>query len=545
MQHAAPASPTAPRRSRRRTAIISVVLLVLAAGVAAALLLTMPTIQQAEPDVVTRDATPQLELTIEHPLGIRARNVTATIDGAVIDAAQVQVLDDGARVRIQAPRLDDGEHEAQVAISGVGVLRRTLTEQWSFTVDTTAPATKLVTPEPAGAAASAYVTADTVVITKLPAKLEIDVEPGSSLTVSSDRAGVEAVDVAGDGDTERRSVSVTLPQGQQRLVIVARDEAGNVTEIAQRVLVDTSGPTLTMRSPRIVTDASLKLPIVVRDPHGVELQVKIDGALKEDSLVEQSVPETEADELPVRGTWLLQPEERVYDGRHAIEVTALDSLGNRRTLKRTLIVDSGEALGEVAGLRTGARGADVLELHDALVDGGVVGRAALAADRQSRSFGDQTRKAVQAFQSSRGMEADGVAGPDTIAGLTLKIVIDLSSKQLTLYRLGAVEKVYGVAVGSPEFPTPAGTFAIQTMQKDPTWTPPDSEWAKDAKVTPPGPDNPLGTRWMGIEGAVGIHGTNNAASIGYSVSHGCIRMRIPDVEDLFERVAIGTPVTVV
>jgi lipoprotein-anchoring transpeptidase ErfK/SrfK len=83
------------------------------------------------------------------------------------------------------------------------------------------------------------------------------------------------------------------------------------------------------------------------------------------------------------------------------------------------------------------------------------------------------------------------------------------------------------------------------MQENPTWTPPDSDWAKDAEPIPPGPDNPLGTRWMAIYGTVGIHGTNNPASIGYSVSHGCIRMRIPDVEELFDMVTIGTPVTVV
>jgi lipoprotein-anchoring transpeptidase ErfK/SrfK len=83
------------------------------------------------------------------------------------------------------------------------------------------------------------------------------------------------------------------------------------------------------------------------------------------------------------------------------------------------------------------------------------------------------------------------------------------------------------------------------MQKDPIWTPPDSVWAKGEKVIPAGPDNPLGTRWMGIHDTVGIHGTNNPASIGYSQSHGCIRMRIPDVEELFDMVSIGTTVTVV
>jgi lipoprotein-anchoring transpeptidase ErfK/SrfK len=563
-----PTPPTAPEpapRSRRRTAIIVGVLLVLAAGVAAALLLTMPTIEQTEPNVVTRDATPQLQLVIAHPLGVRADNVTATIDGDALAADQVRVLDDGALVIVQAPRLADGEHDARVQIGGVGVLQRTLDEQWSFTVDTTPPAVKIIMPAVVGDAANAYAAADVAVITKLPAKIEIDTEVGSTLTVSTDHANVERTSVE-ENDGPRRSVELDLPQGRQQLTLVARDEAGNITEVTRDVIVDTSGPALTLKTPRVVKDATLALPIVARDPHGVELQVKIDGTLQEGALVEQSITEApnagastddadiadeegvdeDADEtLPISGTWLIQPDERVYEGRHALEVTALDSLGNRRSMKRTIIVDSGEALGDVAGLRPGARGADVIQLHDALVEGDVVGRGALSRDARTRTYGDQTRKAVQSFQSSRGMDADGVAGPDTVAGLTLKIVIDRGTRQLTLYRLGKVEKVYGVAVGSPQYPTPAGTFSIQSMQKNPTWTPPDSDWAKDAEVIPPGPDNPLGTRWMAIAGTVGIHGTNNPASIGYSVSHGCIRMRIPEVEDLFNRVAIGTPVTVV
>ena len=94
--------------------------------------------------------------------------------------------------------------------------------------------------------------------------------------------------------------------------------------------------------------------------------------------------------------------------------------------------------------------------------------------------------------------------------------------------------------------TPADYGPIVVMERNPTWNPPDSEWAKDAEPIPPGPGNPLGTRWMGISSpAVGIHGTPDAASIGYSVSHGCIRMKIPEAEWLFEHVDVGTPVYIV
>jgi len=105
---------------------------------------------------------------------------------------------------------------------------------------------------------------------------------------------------------------------------------------------------------------------------------------------------------------------------------------------------------------------------------------------------------------------------------------------------------FGVAVGQPIYPTPTGKFSIVTKQRNPWWYPPDTAWAAGASPIPPGPGNPLGTRWMGLSASgVGIHGTPDAASIGYSASHGCIRMRIPDAEDLFTRIRIGTPVEIV
>ena len=95
-------------------------------------------------------------------------------------------------------------------------------------------------------------------------------------------------------------------------------------------------------------------------------------------------------------------------------------------------------------------------------------------------------------------------------------------------------------------PDAARPFHIVVKWRNPWWYPPQSDWAKDAKPIPPGPGNPLGTRWMGISSpAVGIHGTPDPASIGYSVSHGCIRMLIPEVEWLFNQVDIGTPVYIV
>jgi lipoprotein-anchoring transpeptidase ErfK/SrfK len=134
-------------------------------------------------------------------------------------------------------------------------------------------------------------------------------------------------------------------------------------------------------------------------------------------------------------------------------------------------------------------------------------------------------------------------------GLGRAIVIRRGSNRLILYRIGAKPKLireFRVATGRSQYPTPLGKYEIITKQLNPWWYPPASDWAKDAQPIPPGPGNPLGTRWMGISAPyVGIHGTPDAASIGYSASHGCVRMLIPEVEWLFTQVDVGTPVFIV
>ena len=130
------------------------------------------------------------------------------------------------------------------------------------------------------------------------------------------------------------------------------------------------------------------------------------------------------------------------------------------------------------------------------------------------------------------------------------IVIRRGSNELYFYRVGTKPKLirmFNVATGRSEYPTPLGKFEVINKQANPWWYPPaGSDWAKDAEPIPPGSSNPLGTRWMGISSPyVGIHGTPNAASIGYSASHGCIRMLIPQVEWLFNQVELGTPVFIV
>jgi hypothetical protein len=131
--------------------------------------------------------------------------------------------------------------------------------------------------------------------------------------------------------------------------------------------------------------------------------------------------------------------------------------------------------------------------------------------------------------------------------LDAAIVIERGSNRLLFYKNLKLSRTFHVATGQAAYPTPIGNFEIVNMQRNPWWIPPQgSAWAEGEQPVPPGPGNPLGTRWMGISAPyVGIHGTPDAASVGYSASHGCIRMLIPEAEWLFNHVDVGTPVFIV
>ena len=102
-----------------------------------------------------------------------------------------------------------------------------------------------------------------------------------------------------------------------------------------------------------------------------------------------------------------------------------------------------------------------------------------------------------------------------------------------------------MAIGALGYDTPAGTYNIENKAVDPVWNVPDSDWAGDlAGTTVPGgvPENPLRERWMGIYAGAGIHGTDDLGSLGSAASHGCIRMAVPDVIELYDQVPVGTPI---
>jgi lipoprotein-anchoring transpeptidase ErfK/SrfK len=125
------------------------------------------------------------------------------------------------------------------------------------------------------------------------------------------------------------------------------------------------------------------------------------------------------------------------------------------------------------------------------------------------------------------------------------LVADRYNYRLRLYKNLQLSKEYTVAVGAVGFDTPAGLYHIQNKAVDPAWHVPNSDWAGDlaGTIVPGGtPENPLKARWLGIFDGAGIHGTDETYSLGSAASHGCIRMAIPDVIELYDQVPVGAPI---
>ena len=125
------------------------------------------------------------------------------------------------------------------------------------------------------------------------------------------------------------------------------------------------------------------------------------------------------------------------------------------------------------------------------------------------------------------------------------VTVDRGGFTLRLFKNLKLAKTYKIAVGQVGLETPAGLYHVQNKAVDPAWHVPDSDWAGDlaGKVIPGGvAENPLKARWLGIYDGAGIHGTDAISSLGTAASHGCIRMAIPDVEELYDDVPVQAPV---
>jgi lipoprotein-anchoring transpeptidase ErfK/SrfK len=128
------------------------------------------------------------------------------------------------------------------------------------------------------------------------------------------------------------------------------------------------------------------------------------------------------------------------------------------------------------------------------------------------------------------------------------IIVDRKHFTLRLYRHLKLDRTYPIAVGKQGLETPPGLYDVQWRETNPSWHVPNSPWAGElaGKTIPPGPDDPIKARWMAFNGGAGIHGIDPSeySSIGHNASHGCVRMRIPDVIDVYDKTDVGTPVFV-
>lgn len=127
------------------------------------------------------------------------------------------------------------------------------------------------------------------------------------------------------------------------------------------------------------------------------------------------------------------------------------------------------------------------------------------------------------------------------------IAISRSRRELRLFVNGRLAKTYRVGIGAVGFDTPAGIYEVETKAANPAWYVPNSDWAGDLAgkvIAGDDPSNPIKARWMGFYDGAGIHGTDDEASIGGAASHGCIRMLIRDVIDLYDRVPLHTPLSI-
>ena len=465
---------------------------------------TAPRIGAVSPsaDGFSHDAS--LTVRVQLPGARHLRDLWVRLDGTSVgDLARI----DGDALTFATGPLADGIHTVTVGAASANIFGRHLTKTWRFTVDTAPPPLALTDP------------LRDQVVTASPVVVHGESEPGA--IVSATRGQTSASTAAGaDG---RFSLQMALPDGTAALRLKATDAAGNVTRLTLALVVDAHPPHLTVTplGDTVKTAAPLlhvKATDAVSTPR---VRVRIDGELV--PVVAKSP-----------GKALHLP--KLTDGTHTVVVTATDRGGNVADSEQTFLVDSTEKFGD-AMLTRGARGKDVSELQRKLRKAGVY------KGDLTGVLGPGTLKAVKRFERHMDMTPDGVVGPQVVGALTGRIVIDLSECKLSLYLEGKLVKTYPVAVGQPAYPTPTGDFRVVSMAKNPTWIPPDSPWAKGLEPIPPGPGSPVGTRWIGTSAkGVGIHGTPSDSSIGTHASHGCIRMHMWDVENLFERVVVGMPI---
>ncbi len=446
------------------------------------------------------------------------------LDGRDISKS-VGRTDDG-RIVVPTQGLAEGSHSVAVTVATRNIFSRGVHSAWDFTVDTTQPKIALRTPATTAVATKSVAFAGTT-------------EPGSKVSVNWTSRGKSGASEATAEAGGAWTTTVDLPEGRNTVRLKVADKAGNVSVRTSAITVDTVAPRLTAAKlpAKLTTDAPLIAGAVGGDaPDQITVGATINGREVNPTRAGEPV-EGSAPTVAFTGNKFSLAVGNLPQGKNELVVYAKDRAGNRSEKRYAMLVDSTEELGGKDMVK-GARGADVRKLQKSLRERG------FKRTKVTGVYDAQTVNAVAKYQRLHKLGKSGVFGVRTREAFVGKIVILIGKRRLQLVRDGKVVRTYRIAVGQPAYPTPTGNYFVVNKESDPTWTPPpDSAWAKGLGPIPPGPGNPLGTRWIGTSApAVGIHGTNAPSSIGTAASHGCIRMRIPDVEALYEEVSVGMPV---
>jgi lipoprotein-anchoring transpeptidase ErfK/SrfK len=177
---------------------------------------------------------------------------------------------------------------------------------------------------------------------------------------------------------------------------------------------------------------------------------------------------------------------------------------------------------------------------------GLAVRAAQLRDQLSQLIVRPTTRRTVDIRTRR-VEPD-VSTKDLARKYPAIVIVNRSQFRLTLYKDLRPARTYRIAVGAAGLETPQGLYHVQNKAENPAWHVPDSDWAGKlaGKVIPADdPKNPIKARWMGIYDGAGIHGTDAVSSLGTAASHGCIRMAIPDVKELYDDVPVQSPVYII
>lgn len=450
--------------------------------------------------------------------------VAVSIDGTHIPSDRLTLHDGFVEAEVA---LADGAHQVILDYSSSNIFSRRLTRAWGFSVDTTPPTISVISP------------ASRKLLTESITRIEIAVDEPSTVQVRVDGApGRFEAGAFPDGELGPGPFAgdLMVEEGEHRFEVIATDGVGNASSVVWDSYADYQAPVIAATAwpqpgePWRETSASGTFTVSDALPQNLTVGAALDGA--ELALTPGPATTTE------RRAYSLETGD-LAEGEHRLVLTARDRGGHETRWENTFLVDSSSTFGD-RPMGEGAVGNDVAQLQRALARKGFYEGDATAV------YDDLTSNAVAAYNAAHGLTVGAAVAADTLAAIIGSIRIDLSERKLYHYSDGALRKTYSVAVGMPAYPTPTGSFEIISKIVDPTWTPPDSDWAQGMEPVGPGPGNPLGTRWMGINSpSVGIHGTYTSSSIGTAASHGCIRMHLQQAEELFELVFVGTPVEIV